>query len=65
LLLRNNRPANLGGLPAISVPSGFTPDGPPVGVQLIGCVTDEALLLGIAQAFELAHSSLHRPPLFA
>lgn len=55
LLLRNNRPANLGGLPAISVPCGTTPDGLPVGLQLIGCVTDEALLLRIAHAFELAH----------
>src|SRR6266849_6270270 len=52
LLLRNNRPANLGGLPAISIPCGFTPDGLPVGLQLIGSVTDEALLLRIAHAFE-------------
>lgn len=64
LLLRNNRPANLGGLPAISVPCGNTPDGLPVGLQLIGCVTDEALLLRIAHAFELARPPLRRPPLF-
>lgn len=57
LLLRNNRPANLGGLPAISVPCGLTADDLPVGLQLIGCVTDEALLLRIAHAFELAHPS--------
>lgn len=64
LLLRNNRPANLGGLPAISVPCGATPDGLPVGLQLIGCVADEALLLRIAHAFELEHPS-PRPPLAA
>lgn len=61
LLLRNNRPANLGGLPAISIPCGFTPDGLPVGLELIGSVTDESLLLRIAHAFELAHPPLRRP----
>ncbi len=63
LLLRNNRPANLGGLPAISVPCGLTPDGLPVGLQLIGAVTDEALLLRIAHAFECASAPLPRPSL--
>jgi aspartyl-tRNA(Asn)/glutamyl-tRNA(Gln) amidotransferase subunit A len=63
LLLRNNRPANLAGLPAISIPCGFTPDGLPVGLQFIGAVADEALLLRIAHAFELAHPPLRRPPL--
>jgi aspartyl-tRNA(Asn)/glutamyl-tRNA(Gln) amidotransferase subunit A len=58
LLLRNNRPANLGGLPAISIPCGATPEGLPVGLQLIGSVTDEALLLRIAQAFERGHPQL-------
>lgn len=64
LLLRNNRPANLGGLPAISVPCGTTPDGLPVGLELIGCVTDEAILLRIAHAFEMVHPPFNRPPLF-
>jgi len=54
LLLRNNRPANLAGVPAISIPCGFTPGGLPVGLQLIGAVTDEHLLLGIARQFERA-----------
>src|SRR6266446_754753 len=52
LLLRLNRPANLAGLPAISLPCGFTPEGLPVGLQLIGAVTDEHLLLRIARIFE-------------
>ena len=60
LLLRNNRPANLGGLPAISIPCGFTPGGLPVGLQLIGSVNDEHLLLRIACAFERAHPQLRR-----
>jgi aspartyl-tRNA(Asn)/glutamyl-tRNA(Gln) amidotransferase subunit A len=60
LLLRLNRPANLGGLPAISVPCGFTPEDLPVGLQLIGAATAESLLLQIARMFELA-SPLRQP----
>jgi aspartyl-tRNA(Asn)/glutamyl-tRNA(Gln) amidotransferase subunit A len=60
LLLRNNRPANLGGLPAISIPCGFTPGGLPVGLQLIGSFTDEHLLLRVAHAFERAHPQQRR-----
>jgi len=63
LLLRNNRPASLAGVPAISIPCGFTPDGLPVGLQLIGAVTDELLLLHIAHAFERAHPQAVHPPL--
>ncbi len=63
LLLRANRPANLAGVPAISVPCGFIPAGLPVGLQLIGAVADEHLLLQIAQAFERAHPDQRRPPL--
>ena len=36
LLLRLNRPANLTGMPAISVPCGRTDEGLPVGLQLLG-----------------------------
>jgi len=63
LLLRLNRPANLGGLPALSIPCGLTPEGLPVGLQLIGAFTDEHLLLRIAHAFERAHPQLRRPVL--
>jgi aspartyl-tRNA(Asn)/glutamyl-tRNA(Gln) amidotransferase subunit A len=61
LLLRPNRPANLAGVPAISIPCGFTPAGLPVGLQLIGAVADEHLLLQIAHTFERAHPSQRRP----
>ena len=61
LLLRNNRPANLSGFPAVSVPCGRTTEGLPIGLQLIGSVMDEALLLRMAHAFELAHPPLHPP----
>jgi len=63
LMLRPNRPANLAGVPAISVPCGFTPAGLPVGLQFIGAVADEHLLLQIAHTFERAHPSQRRPPL--
>lgn len=44
-------PANLAGIPGISVPGGFA-QGLPVGLQLLGDHFDEARLLGLAQAFE-------------
>ena len=53
-LLRMTRPANLTGLPAISLPCGFTRDGLPAGLQLIGPRWGEAKLLSIALAYEEA-----------
>ena len=42
------------GLPAISVPCGFTPDGLPVGVQIVGRHQDDFGVLQLAYAFEQA-----------
>jgi aspartyl-tRNA(Asn)/glutamyl-tRNA(Gln) amidotransferase subunit A len=53
-LLRLSRPGNLTGLPAISIPCGFTREGLPVGMQLIGPRWGEARLLAIALAYEEA-----------
>jgi aspartyl-tRNA(Asn)/glutamyl-tRNA(Gln) amidotransferase subunit A len=44
--------ANLAGLPAISVPCGFTQSGLPIGLQLTGRMFDEVTLLGAAQLYE-------------
>jgi aspartyl-tRNA(Asn)/glutamyl-tRNA(Gln) amidotransferase subunit A len=44
--------ANLAGLPAISLPCGFTTGGLPIGLQLTGRAFDEAGLLRIADAYE-------------
>ena len=46
--------APLAGLPAISVPCGFTPDNLPIGLQLTGRAWDEVTLLQMADAFERA-----------
>src|SRR6185295_8041597 len=45
-------PANLAGLPGISVPCGFDAGGLPIGLQLIGRPFDEETLLRLAHAAE-------------
>ena len=54
---------SLAGIPAVSVPCGFTQAGLPVGVQLIGRYADEATLLRVAAQLEAdAPWSGLRPP---
>jgi Asp-tRNA(Asn)/Glu-tRNA(Gln) amidotransferase A subunit family amidase len=53
-LLRNTRPFNVWGLPAISVPCGFTQSGLPIGMQIAGAHWREDLVLRVAQAYEQA-----------
>lgn len=53
---------NLAGLPAISVPCGFTHGGLPIGFQLIGQPFQESSLLGIAHAYDRAHEWRLRHP---
>ncbi len=45
-------PANMAGLPAVSVPCGFSEAGLPIGLQLIGRPFDEATILRAAHAYE-------------
>jgi aspartyl-tRNA(Asn)/glutamyl-tRNA(Gln) amidotransferase subunit A len=56
--------ANLAGLPSISVPMGFTADGLPLGLELIGAAYEEAKILALAQIFQ-SETDWHRrrPPL--
>ncbi|MEY2645748.1 MAG: Asp-tRNA(Asn)/Glu-tRNA(Gln) amidotransferase subunit GatA [Cyanobacteriota bacterium] len=55
-------PANMAGLPAISVPCGFDGGGLPIGVQLITGVLQEERLLQVAHHYEQAAAVMtHRP----
>jgi aspartyl-tRNA(Asn)/glutamyl-tRNA(Gln) amidotransferase subunit A len=55
-------PFNLAGLPAASVPCGFSPDSMPIGLQLVGKPFDEITVLRTAHAFETATSWHTRRP---
>ena len=48
--------------PAISVPAGFTTDGLPVGIQIVGRYRDDFGVLQIAHAFEQATEFGRRRP---
>jgi aspartyl-tRNA(Asn)/glutamyl-tRNA(Gln) amidotransferase subunit A len=61
-ITRFTRPVNYLGLPALSIPSGFTKTGLPVGLQLIGRSFDEAMLLRIGAAFQRATDYHQRVP---
>lgn len=53
---------NLAGLPAMSLPCGFTKSGLPIGLQLIGQPFQETDLLAIAQAYERGHDWRNKHP---
>ena len=54
IMLRNTRPFNVWGIPAISIPCGFTKDGLPIGLQLAAAPWREDTLLQAAYAYEQA-----------
>jgi len=58
-------PASMTGLPAVSVPCGFSAAGLPIGLQLIGRTLDEATLLRAAHAYEQATPWRARHPSLA
>ncbi|WP_050423014.1 Asp-tRNA(Asn)/Glu-tRNA(Gln) amidotransferase GatCAB subunit A [Bradyrhizobium tropiciagri] len=64
-LTRFTRPVNYLGLPSLSIPSGFTKEGLPVGMQLIGRSFEEATLLRIGVAFQRATDFHARVPKLA
>ncbi len=53
-ILYNTGPFNIMGLPAISVPCGFTKAGLPVGLQIVGAPLAEIKVLALAHAYEQA-----------
>jgi aspartyl-tRNA(Asn)/glutamyl-tRNA(Gln) amidotransferase subunit A len=58
-MLRLLRPFNLTGLPAMSIPCGFTSAGLPIGLQIAGKPFDEAMVLRVAHTYE-QHTEWHR-----
>jgi aspartyl-tRNA(Asn)/glutamyl-tRNA(Gln) amidotransferase subunit A len=58
-------PASMTGLPAVSVPCGFSANGLPIGLQLIGRTLDESTLLRAAHAYEQATPWRERHPSLA
>jgi aspartyl-tRNA(Asn)/glutamyl-tRNA(Gln) amidotransferase subunit A len=61
-IVGHSRPANLTGLPAISIPCGFTRAGLPIGLQFIGRALDEATLLRVALSYERTNDWRARHP---
>jgi aspartyl-tRNA(Asn)/glutamyl-tRNA(Gln) amidotransferase subunit A len=58
-------PSSLAGLPAISIPCGFTKDKLPIGLQIIGKAFDEPTILKTAYWFEQAHNYYSDKPKLA
>ncbi|HEX7238554.1 MAG TPA: amidase [Gammaproteobacteria bacterium] len=61
-LIRNTLPFNVFGIPAISIPCGFTRAGLPIGMQIIGPRLGEARVLALAHAYEQATEWHRREP---
>jgi amidase len=51
-LMKFTTPFNVAGVPTISLPGGFTQDGLPVGIQLIGRRLEEPMLCRAGHAFQ-------------
>ena len=59
-------PLNYPGVPALTVPCGFDPEGLPIGIQLVGSHWAEGTLLSVAHAYQQATDwHRRRPPLCA
>jgi len=58
--MRHAQWLNLAGFPGVSVPMGFSSEGLPVGVQVIGRPNEDELVLAVAEILETARGSLER-----
>ena len=56
--------ATLPGLPATAIPTGFSPDGLPVGVQIVGPWLEDRTPLKLAELIEREFGGFVRPPMF-
>jgi aspartyl-tRNA(Asn)/glutamyl-tRNA(Gln) amidotransferase subunit A len=61
-LIRNTLPFNVYGIPAISVPCGFTRAGLPIGLQIIGPRLGEKTVIALAHAYQQATPWHRRDP---
>ncbi len=62
--IRNTSPFNVYGWPTISIPCGFTRSGLPIGLQISGPSSEDAVVLRLAHAYEQATDwHRRRPPL--
>jgi len=57
--------ANLAGTPALSIPSGLSSEGLPIGTQLIGNFWSEQQLLNLARRYEMEYPLGAKPAVFA
>jgi aspartyl-tRNA(Asn)/glutamyl-tRNA(Gln) amidotransferase subunit A len=63
-LVSNCSPFNIMGLPAVSIPCGFSKSGLPIGLMIAGPTFSEGKVLALAQAYEKATQwHLRKPPL--
>jgi amidase len=60
--MRFTAPFNFGGNPTLSVPAGFSDDGLPHGIQLVGPLLGEAVVCQVGHAYEQATEWHHRRP---
>jgi aspartyl-tRNA(Asn)/glutamyl-tRNA(Gln) amidotransferase subunit A len=60
--IRNTAPFDVLGLPALSLPSGFTTTGLPIGLQIVGAPFAEPTVLALAHAYERATEWHRRQP---
>ena len=59
--MRHAQWLNLAGFPGVSVPVGFSPEGLPIGVQVIGRPNEDELVLAVAQILETARGKFKTP----
>ena len=61
--MRHSQWLNFAGFPGVSVPMGKSPEGLPIGVQLIGRPYQDELALDVAECLEKARGPWQAPPL--
>ncbi|WP_067450833.1 amidase family protein [Actinomadura macra] len=61
--IRNTNPSSIAGIPCLSIPSGMSADGLPIGLEIVGPASSDGRLLAIGEAIEGALAPIPRPPL--